>query len=286
MTKDWVGRLAWGVEKTEVSYRCFLKACIFEQNLHTDIMLTTLCQYIVSMYLKVWIMRRADRLLQIVQILRRERKPVSAQSIADELEVTVRTVYRDMVAMESINVPVRGEAGIGYVLEDGYDLPPLIFDSDELEALMLGMRFVHVHGDPDQILAAKNVVAKIGAVLPAKLREEMFGVSIYAPPRSRPVPAYVDTKAVRDALRAEKIIKISYRNEAGDYSERVIWPIGLGYFDTTRIVVAWCTLRQDYRSFRVDRIERLDITDDRIPRARAVMLKEWIEQDKRQNRSY
>lgn len=232
-------------------------------------------------------MRRADRLLQIVQILRRERKPVSAQLIAAELEVTVRTIYRDMTALESINVPVRGEAGVGYVLEDGYDLPPLIFDSEELEALVLGMRFVHLHGDPDQILAAKNVVTKIAAVLPENLRTELFGISLYAPPRSSiDVKPMVDTRKMREALRAKKVVEISYRDEGGRHTERAIWPISLGYFETTRIVVAWCEMREDFRSFRLDRIERMTLTDRAIPRVQAVLLKEWLDREQYAERLY
>lgn len=232
-------------------------------------------------------MRRADRLLLIVQILRRARGPISAAVIAEELEVTQRTIYRDMQVMESINVPVRGEAGVGYVLEDGYDLPPLIFNSGELEALMLGARFVEIHGDADQALAAKDVVTKIGAVLPANLREEFFGISLYAPPRrSMPDDVKVDTKELRQALRAGKIIDIHYRDEAGASSKRSVWPISLGYFDTTRIMAAWCELRRDFRTFRVDRIEMLTITDTKIPRSQKILIKEWLAADKARQRVY
>lgn len=232
-------------------------------------------------------LRRADRLLQIVQILRRENKPVSAHVIAEELEVALRTIYRDMAAMESINVPVRGEAGVGYVLEDGYDLPPLIFNSSELESLMLGARFVEVHGDPDQVVAAKNMVAKIGAVLPRNLREEFFGISLYAPPlHNRLEKSRVDTKILRQALRAEVIVKIWYRDEAGAASSRTIWPMSLGYFGTRRIVVAWCELREDFRHFRTDRIEELVITDQKIPRPRKVLMREWLAMDAARQRSY
>ncbi len=221
-------------------------------------------------------MRRADRLLQIVQILRRESKPVSAQAIAKELEVTQRTIYRDMVAMESIRVPVRGEAGVGYMLEDGYDLPPLIFNTDELEALMLGARFVEMNGDPDQAKAAKNMTAKIGAVLPQKLREEFFIISLYAPPRQQPDEnVKVDTSALRQALRSRNVLDIRYKDEAGAVTCRSIWPIAIGYFDTTRILAAWCEARQDYRTFRADRIEKLDIKSRKIPRPHALLMKEW-----------
>lgn len=222
-------------------------------------------------------MRRADRLLQIVQILRREGKPVSAGAIAEELEVAKRTIYRDMLAMESINVPVRGEAGVGYVLEEGYDLPPLIFNIGELETLMLGARFVEKFGDPDQIADARNMVAKVGAVLPAALREKFKAVPLYVGPRAAPeADTKVDSKRVRDALRRGKVIEIKYQDEAGRKTTRAVWPVSVGYFDMKRVMVAWCELRDDFRAFRVDRIVELIQTDRRLPRSQAALKKEWL----------
>lgn len=222
-------------------------------------------------------MRRADRLLQIVQILRREGKPVSAGAIAEELEVAKRTIYRDMLAMESINVPVRGEAGVGYVLEEGYDLPPLIFNIGELETLMLGARFVEKFGDPDQITDARNMVAKVSAVLPAALREKFKAVPLYVGPRAAPeAGTKVDSKSVRDALRRGKVIEIKYQDEAGRQTTRAVWPVSVGYFDMKRVMVAWCELRDDFRAFRVDRIVELIQTDRRFPRTQAVLKTEWL----------
>lgn len=232
-------------------------------------------------------MRRADRLLQIVQILRREDKPVSAQAIAAELEVAQRTIYRDMLAMESINVPVRGEAGVGYVLEDGYDLPPLIFNTAELEALMLGARFVETHGDPDQAKAAKNMVAKVGAVLPENLRQEFFNTFLYAPPLTkRPTPSKIDSAELRRVLRAGKIVDISYGDENGNLSSRTIWPIALGYFETKRFLAAWCELREDFRTFRTDRILSMHVTERVLPRSQAALMKQWLAADKARGRDY
>ncbi len=212
-------------------------------------------------------MRRADRLLQIVQILRRAQgTPISAKQIADELEVTTRTIYRDMVGLESINVPVRGEAGVGYVLEGGFDLPPLIFNSLELETLMLGARWVGVHGDMDQQIAAKDVVAKIGAVLPKELKDEFFDVSLYAPARtSQRFEGKITSAKLRSALKSGNILQISYENEAGDTSARRVWPVSLGYFDFKRLMLCWCELRQDFRAFRADRIVELKVLDQKLP---------------------
>ena len=226
-------------------------------------------------------MRRADRLLQIVQILRRANgQPVSAGRIADELEVTKRTIYRDMVALEWINVPVRGEAGIGYVLEGGLDLPPLIFNSLELETLMLGARWVEVYGDADQQLAAKDVVAKIAAVLPQDLRDEFFEVSLYAPAKTKQrFPGGVSSFELRKALKANKIIEIEYQNEVGESSKRRIWPISIGYFDFKRLMLGWCELREDFRAFRADRIVKATVLDETPPKARAVLKRLWWEKE-------
>ena len=226
-------------------------------------------------------MRRADRLLQIVQILRRAHgQPVSAGRIAEELEVTKRTIYRDMVALESINVPVRGEAGIGYILEGGLDLPPLIFNSLELETLMLGARWVEVHGDADQQIAAKDVVAKIAAVLPEELREEFFEVSLYAPAKTKQrFVGAVSSFELRKALKSNKVIEIEYQNEAGEGSKRRIWPISLGYFDFKRLILGWCELREGFRAFRADRIVSATVLDETPPVSRAVLKKQWWEQE-------
>lgn len=222
-------------------------------------------------------MRRADRLLQIVQILRRANgAPISAQQIGDELEVAPRTIYRDMVSLESVGVPIRGEAGVGYVLEDGLDLPPLIFNSLELETLMLGARWVEAHGDPDQQMAAKDIVAKIAAVLPEPLRDEFYGASLYAPAGS--VNRYegaVSSGELRQALRSGRIIELDYLKEGGEHSTRRVWPISLGYFDFKRLLLCWCEMRQDFRAFRADRIQSIVVLDQKLPKSRAQLKKEW-----------
>jgi predicted DNA-binding transcriptional regulator YafY len=233
-------------------------------------------------------MRRADRLLQIVQILRRAAgKPVSARQIAQELEVTQRTIYRDMVSLESINVPVRGEAGVGYVLEGGLDLPPLIFNSTELETLMLGARWVQVHGDADQQLAAKDVVTKIGAVLPVELKAEFFDVALYAPARTKDrFEGHVSSHQLRAALKTGKVLRIAYSNEASELSERRVWPISIGYFDFKRLMLCWCELRQTFRAFRADRIAKLEILEERLPRSREALKREWWELELRKKADF
>jgi predicted DNA-binding transcriptional regulator YafY len=220
-------------------------------------------------------MRRADRLLQIIQILRRHRRPVTAQVVAAELEVSVRTVYRDIAALQADRVPLRGEAGIGYVLDDGFDLPPLMFDANEIEAVILGLRFVERHGDAGLAHAARDVVAKVGAVLPARLKPLLFEASLIVPPQQRAVVDRVEVGDIREAIRLGRKLRMAYRDESGAPTERTIWPLALAYFDAVRVLVGWCELRDAFRHFRTDRIASMDILDTRYPGRRAALLKQW-----------
>ncbi len=220
-------------------------------------------------------MRRADRLLQIIQILRRESRPVSGRAIAEELEVSLRTLYRDMVALEATGVPIRGEAGVGYVLEPGYDMPPLIFTGDELEAVMLGLRIVEKRGDQMLSRAARDTVAKIAAVLPPALRQEFVDVPLFAPGFEPYPPERIDVAELRAALRSGRRVEILYQVPERAPERRRIWPIVLAFFQHARVLAAWCELRQDFRNFRTDRILEMAVLDDRIPRPRQRLLAEW-----------
>src|SRR5436305_3040017 len=223
-------------------------------------------------------MRRAERLLQLLQILRRHRAPVTGEVIADELEVSLRTGYRDIASLIGDRVPIRGEAGVGYVLDEGFDLPPLMFTVDELEAAMLGLRWVARRGDRQLSRAAKDAVAKIGAVLPQELKPFLFDASLIVSPNSRIAADAVDVAALRDAIRKGRKVQIRYHNEASEVTERVIWPLGVAYFEATRNVIAWCELREAFRYFRTDRIEDISYLDQRYPGRRKALLKNWQEQ--------
>ncbi|MDH3741078.1 MAG: YafY family transcriptional regulator [Hyphomicrobiales bacterium] len=220
-------------------------------------------------------MRRADRLLQIIQLLRRARRPVTAADIARELEVTPRTVYRDVASLMTNGVPVRGEAGIGYVLGEGYDLPPLMFTADELEALILGARFVEVQGDTELAAAAQDAVAKIGAVVPKSLRPILLDAPLIAPDYHERTEENINTGALRRAVRDGVKLHLDYADEHGRQTARTVWPIALGYLDHKRILIAHCELRADYRHFRTDRIAGLAILDERIPARREALYNEW-----------
>ena len=226
-------------------------------------------------------MRRADRLLQLLQILRRHRRPVTAHVIAAELEVSVRTVYRDIGGLMGDGVPIRGEAGIGYVLGEGYDLPPLMFNADEVEAMLVGLRWVEARADASLRRAARDVVAKVGGILPKHLKPVLFEPAVDAP-RYTPGPPEdaIDVAALRAAIRERRKVWIAYRDELARPTARVIWPLALGYFEMSRIVVAWCELRSDFRHFRTDRMHRAEVARERYPGTRARLLAQWRAQKK------
>ncbi len=220
-------------------------------------------------------MRRADRLLQIIQILRRQSGPIAASRIAEELEVSLRTLYRDMVSLEATGVPIRGEAGVGYVLEDGYDMPPLMFTVSELEALMLGARMLDGRVDDALSRAAQDAVAKIANSVPDNLRGALIDAPLFAPIWTQQRQIEVDMAEVRRALRTESQVEIDYLDLKDQRSQRVIWPVLLSIFEQSTVIAAWCTLRNGFRAFRADRITRFDVLEKRSPKPRKTLFAEW-----------
>ncbi|MES2342068.1 MAG: YafY family protein [Pseudomonadota bacterium] len=220
-------------------------------------------------------MRRADRLFQIIQILRRARRPVTADALAEELETSKRTVYRDVADLMAQRVPVRGEAGVGYVLDQGYDLPPLMLTPDEIEAAVLGAQWVTGRGDPALARAAQDLIAKISAAIPERLRPYIDAPALGAPKSWKIQPDAIDMAQVRGQIHAGRKIAIHYRDEQGRDSHRTIWPVTIGYHDTVRMLMAWCELRQDFRSFRADRVTGAEFLEDRYPERPAVLRAKW-----------
>lgn len=224
-------------------------------------------------------MARSDRLLALVQILRRHRRPVTAEVLAGELEVSVRTIYRDVSTLAARQVPVRGEAGMGYVLDSGFDLPPMMFTPDEIEAILVGMRFVKGRGDSALSKAADDVVAKIGAVIPAPSRPMLFEGGLYTPSFGNTIAEEaIDIAPLRHAIRHGNKATIDYEAADGKHSRRTVWPFGLAYFDTVRVFMAWCEMRQDFRHFRTDRLRKLEI-GSKYPMRRAVLMRKWEEEE-------
>ena len=220
-------------------------------------------------------MSRARRLLQLVQLLRRHRRPVTAEALAEALEISVRSLYRDVATLRAQGAPIEGEAGVGYVLRPGFLLPPLMFTDGELEALVLGLRLAEEHGDATLGEAAVDALAKLRAVLPAEARDLLDGTGLLAgPAQDRPVER-IDLGEVRRAIRAQEKARIVYADAQGRPSERTIWPLALAFFARVRLVIAYCETRGDFRNFRTDRVTRWTATGAPMPRPRAALLREW-----------
>lgn len=220
-------------------------------------------------------MARAARLLDLLQSLRMHRVPVTGQTLADELGISIRTLYRDIATLQAQGADIEGEPGLGYVLKPGFMLPPLMFSDEEIEALVLGSRWVADRADDDLAEAARRAMSKIAAVLPKDLRESLEATTLMVGPvKSMPEDA-IDLALVRRAIRTQHKLTITYRDLGDTVTERVIWPFGLGFFDSVRVIMAWCELRQDYRHFRTDRIASLMFDETRYTRRRADLMKEW-----------
>lgn len=206
-------------------------------------------------------MRRADRLFEIIQILRR-RKMARAQDLAEKLEVSERTVYRDIRDLMASGVPIDGEAGVGYILRGGYDLPPVMFNEAEIEALVLGVRVVETWADPKLASAAEDVLAKVETVIPERLRQHMADTALLAPANPLVDPIIIDPGELRVAIRQRRKVHIRYSDADEQPSERDVWPLAMAFFGPVWVLASWCELRQGFRSFRLDRMSELAVLDE------------------------
>jgi predicted DNA-binding transcriptional regulator YafY len=222
-------------------------------------------------------MARSERLLTLLQTLRRYRRPVSGAVLAEETGISIRTLYRDIASLQAQGAQIEGEAGLGYILKPGFMLPPMMFSQDEIEALVLGSRWVARAADPRLAAAGADALAKIADVLPREMRDEIETSTLLVHLRP-PVADKADLEVIRKAIRTERVLKLTYTDEGGRASVRKVWPFALSYFEHVRVMVAWCELRQDYRHFRTDRIVDMAPQELRYPRRRAVLLKEWRDQ--------
>ncbi|MDO8981543.1 MAG: YafY family protein [Afipia sp.] len=222
-------------------------------------------------------MRRADRLFQIIQVLRRTRKPLTAESIARELETSKRTIYRDIATLIGQRVPIRGEAGTGYVLEKGFDMPPLMLTPDEIEAAVLGAQWVGGRADPVLAKAAQDLIAKIVETVPERLQPLALEPASRTPPKWDLPPESIDMTQLRAHIYASKKVLLHYRDEQGRDSKRTVWPIAVGYLETVRMLAAWCELRKDFRSFRIDRMTEALFLDEKYPERRAALRAKWMQ---------
>jgi predicted DNA-binding transcriptional regulator YafY len=218
---------------------------------------------------------RSVRLLALLQALRCRRRPVTAAALARELQVSERTIYRDLSELAAQGAPVQGEAGIGYMLRPGLFLPPLMLTEDETEAVLLGLRYVDQRGDDVLTKAAANALAKILAVLPQEGQIAATLPMTIPGPKANGFPENkVPLNALRSAIRTCRRLAISYVNGEGHRTQRVIWPIQLGFMDSARVVTGWCELRKAFRFFRTDRISSAEICD-RYPARRADLIRDF-----------
>ena len=221
-------------------------------------------------------MSRTQRLFDLIQILRRHRYPVAGKDLALELDVSLRTLYRDIATLQTQGAPIEGAPGLGYVLRPGFTLPPLMFSEEEIEALVLGSRWVALRADKTLRLAATNVLAKISAILPDDLRHQLEGSGLLIGPVKTNIDNDDDKEYLcRHAIRKEYKLEMTYIDVKGDESQRIIWPLALGFFEEVHVIVAWCELRLDFRHFRTDRIATLTPLNTRYPQRRQTLLKTW-----------
>ncbi|MDR6755261.1 putative DNA-binding transcriptional regulator YafY [Mycoplana sp. BE70] len=219
--------------------------------------------------------------MTLLQTMRRYRRPVSGAALAAETGVSIRTLYRDIASLQAQGALIDGEPGVGYVLKPGFMLPPMMFSQDEIEALVLGSRWVARAADPRLATAGADALAKIADVLPPEMREAVEASTLLVNLRP-PIEAKADLGAIRKAIRSERMLNLTYSDETGAVSVRRIWPFALSYYEQVRVVVAWCELRQDFRHFRTDRIIEMVPQDERYPRRRAILLKDWRERQEEQ----
>lgn len=220
-------------------------------------------------------MSRSQRLLDLLQLLRRHRYPVSGAFLAETLGISLRTLYRDIATLQAQGAVIEGAPGVGYVLKPGFTLPPLMFSQEELEALVLGSRWVAKRADPALQTAAQDALAKLAAVLPADLKTALDDNALLIGPSAVQTSDLVDLSEIRRCIRSERKLTVRYRDLKGAVTERTLWPFALGYFDGLRVLVAWCEMRAAFRHFRTDRIEMATVQSARYPRRRQILLSQW-----------
>jgi len=221
-------------------------------------------------------MRRADRLFDIIQALRTTPHPVTAAALAEQLEVTVRTIYRDIAALQASRVPIEGAPGLGYVLRRGFDLPPLMFTTEEADAIAIGVRLLRRLRDAKLQQAADSVLAKLAVVVPEPLQSHLVSAPIYVSDGDAPPVTGVDPAELRDAIHDARKVAIAYVDEKGDRTRRTIRPIAMAYYVDVTLLGAWCEQRNDFRNFRVDRISHARLLDERFLGESGKLMAEWL----------
>jgi predicted DNA-binding transcriptional regulator YafY len=225
-------------------------------------------------------MSRTSRLFELINILRAHRMPVTADDLARDLGISPRSVYRDIETLRSLGAPVDGQAGVGFRLGDGFFLPEFALLPDEIDALILGLGWVRQRADPAMARDSESALAKIlAAASSASVGHEdpppFFSAASLSQRMDPPQVAHL-----RDAIRRQRKVAISYEDARGAVSERIIWPIAIVYFDDVRVLAAWCEAKAAFRHFRVDRVRVSTTLDDRYPGRRHALVEKWRQQDR------
>ena len=220
-------------------------------------------------------MSRAERLLDLMQNLRRRRGPVAGAALAEELGVSLRTLYRDIAALQTQGAAIEGEAGFGYVLKPGFALPPLMFTLEEVEALALGARWVEGRADKGLSRAAEDALAKIAAVLPPERAAALDWPTLLAGAGRAGAAESAALPVLRKALSEERKLQLAYADKDGRPSDRIVWPVAVGFFESVRMLAAWCETREAFRHFRLDRMTAVVALDARLPKPRRTLLRDW-----------
>ena len=229
-------------------------------------------------------LRRADRLFEIIQLLRRK-STVTARELSENLEVSERTIYRDIRDLAASGVPIEGEAGVGYVLKSGFDLPPLMFKESEIEALVLGARIVESWADAELADSATDAIAKIEAVIPERLRGYMANTALLAPNSHHMEPIGFDLAQLRRALRNQCKVRFRYTDVLRQVSERSVRPLSLAYFGPVWLLAAWCELREDIWTFRLECIAEFAVLEEGFKAERGKSLHDFLKRPQTWSRS-
>jgi predicted DNA-binding transcriptional regulator YafY len=220
-------------------------------------------------------MSRAERLLDLMQNLRRRRRPVAGSALAEELGISLRTLYRDIAALQAQGAAIEGEAGFGYVLKPGFTLPPLMFTLDEVEAMALGAQWVEGRANEGLASSARDALAKIAAVLPPERAAALDWPTLLAGAGRTGEAESAALPVVRKALAEERKLRFAYADKEGRPSDRIVWPVAVGFFDSSRMLAAWCETREAFRHFRLDRMTAVVALDERLPKPRRTLLRDW-----------
>ncbi|AOF88316.1 YafY family protein [Sinorhizobium sp. RAC02] len=221
-------------------------------------------------------MRRADRLFDIIQALRGTSQPTTAAALAERLEVTTRTIYRDIATLQARRIPIEGAPGLGYLLRRGFDLPPLMFTVEEVEAITLGAHLVHRIRDRKLQDAAESVLSKLQHTIPGDLRSYLLSPRFFVSEGDTVRPEGIELLDVRNAIRDCRKIRITYRDEQNRRTQRTIWPVATVYYVDVTLIAAWCELRGDYRHFRADRIVKSAVLDTHFSAGSGQLMAKWM----------